>query len=1495
MEVARDLSAPGMLNQVVPIKLSNSNYAVWQRLVRNFIASQRRLHHIEGTTPPPSRRIARVQVQQDGSSLEELQVNPEYEKWQADDMQVITWIHATLSEEILPQVLDMASAYELWQALKDSYMMHTNAKSMQLKRNLMTLKQGDKLISVYYNEVKNLYDQLALIGDNVSAKDRVIYFIQGLRDEYLPLVDSMSFMQSLPSFEAILPSFLQHEQNLIQRGAKFLEFSKGEQVLVAGYDASRSRGNGRFRGGGRGRSGRGRYSGSPCQICSKDNHSARYCYDRYKPDSANSTSSKLFPHQTAGVACMTTDTKAEHSQEIQALEAQVGRTVINDGKAKDELWVLDSGAGNHICANQGKFIDPAPYQGSAYVTTGDGKRHPITHTGSVQIHTSKGKIVLKHVFLVPTFKYNLISVSQLSRDLLAELTFTTSRVFLKDLLSKTIFAEGEQRGGLYFLEGVDGVHPIRRFLPLPSAGLQDSHAPPVLPHSAIALVTPRVWHDRLGHCAMKVIDKLCTHGLIQSLNKNDFSHHCSSCELSKHSKSPFSVSISSSSRPLELIHTDLWGPAPNASLSHRRYYAIFVDDYSRYSWIYFLSHKSDFHKIFVSFHKMVENLIGHRVTTLRSDGGGEFMSKILQDYMQEHGIIHQRSCPYTPEQNGVAERKHRHVRETGMAMMIHAKVPLYLWTEAFHTAVYLINRLPTQTLDGDSPHLRLFGNQPSYGHMRTFGCIAFVHNFDTHKTKFSPRAVVCIFIGYDDNCKGYRCFDPSSRRVYVSRHVTFHEENLGFKSHETQHVRDPKPDDYAVWIRQDRTSIDSTHEIQDERITRAEGSGRDLYDEEVHDVQETVEVHKSTERFAPEQPATHSDNASRPNPTPITYFRHFPARNKQVTQTGTAIEQEREGATSVEVQPEIHPRRSTRTRYPVERFASYGHFTSDHKAFFGKAQQENEPLSYLVAIKDGRWVDAMNEEIQAMHTNHSWDIVPRPHNKNVVSCKWVYKIKYRSDGSVERFKARLVARGFTQQHGIDYEETFSPVVKITTVRIVLHIALNYDWPLYQLDVKNAFLHGELKEEVFMEQPQGYAIGNPKENVCKLNKSIYGLKQASRTWFEKFYKVVKQCGFSQADGDSSVFICKDSTGIIIILLYVDDIIVTGSNKSRIRDIKILLQAEFQMKDLGKLQYFLGIEVDRDVHSITLSQRKYAIDLLSKANMLDCKPVSTPLATSKEVYQDDEPFSQPMEYRMLAGGLQYLTLTRPDITFAVNLICQFMHEPRRCHMEALKRILRYVKGTLHHGIQLHRMQTEMGVSTIMAYSDADWAGNPNTRRSTTGFCVFFGPSLIAWRSKKQRTVARSSAEAEYRSLASVTAEVIWIRKIVTAILGAQATGASSIYCDNKSTLAMAMNPVFHDRTKHVEIDHHFIREKLQSSQIELRFVGSAEQLADCFTKALDKRRHKELWFKLITGSPVPSLRGAVEDIEDNHQINPQIQSTPDPSQALTDFYLNRELMD
>ncbi|KAH9723455.1 retrovirus-related pol polyprotein from transposon RE1 [Citrus sinensis] len=451
------------------------------------------------------------------------------------------------------------------------------------------------------------------------------------------------------------------------------------------------------------------------------------------------------------------------------------------------------------------------------------------------------------------------------------------------------------------------------------------------------------------------------------------------------------------------------------------------------------------------------------------------------------------------------------------------------------------------------------------------------------------------------------------------------------------------------------------------------------------------------------------------------------------------------------------------------------------------ATQYLAPLNTKAALVDTKWKLAMQDEYNTWQQNGTWTLVPADTATKPVGNKWVFLVKYNPDGNISKYKARLVAKGFHQTYGVDFFETFSPVVKPCTVHIVLSLAVMHCWPIRQLDVNNAFLNGMLTEDVFMPQPEGFINSQFPNHICRLHKALYGLKQAPRAWYDKLKGSLVQWGFRSSKSDTSLFFKHTGSDVLIILVYVDDILITGSSNVYITEVISQLSSEFAVKDLGDFNYFFGVEVTPSAEGLHLSQTKYVGDILRKAHMLGSKGCNTPISVGEKLQKDKGcTFENSSLYRSIIGSLQYLTLTRPDIAFTVNILSQFLAVPTTLHWQACKRVLRYLQSTTHFGLQFFKS----GSPSLTADSDADWGSDLDDRRSVGGYCVYLGSNLVSWSSKKQNIVSRSSAESEYRALALATSEVLWITYLLKELKVSLQKPLVLLY-DNSSAEALASN--------------------------------------------------------------------------------------------------------
>jgi len=823
----------------------------------------------------------------------------------------------------------------------------------------------------YIMKVKATADSLVAIREPVFDQDQVMNLLGGLGSDYNAVVTAINIRDDKISIEAVHSMLLAFEHHLEQQ-------SSIEQIstMTANYASSSSnRGGGRTYTGsrsqhytpnfsnyrGRSRGGRfrqiGRYNSNnsekpQCQLCGKFGHTAQACYHRFgisyqSPQSSGNSS--LIPSNQTSIPAM----------------------VASSNTVADDTWYLDSDASHHLTQNGDNLTESSPYNGKDKITIGNGKHLSISNTSSTCLFSNSHAFQLKKVFHVPFISANIISVAKFCSDNNALIEFWSNSFFVKDLHTKKVLARGRLENGLYRF-------PVLKNKKLAYVGV---HKPSAFHSYNCRPVDNKVvlWHHRLGHVTSEIVTKVLQKCNI-SCGKNKATV-CSSCQLAKSRRLPTHLSSSRASKPLELVHTDIWGPASVKATSGAKYFILFLDDYSRYTWFYPLHTKDQALSTFKQFKLQVENQFDTKIKCIQSDNGGEF--KCFMTFLQQSGILHRFSCPYNSAQNGRVERKHRHVVETGLALLAHASLPMPFWQYAFQTATFLINRMPSQVLTHASPYFTLFHKEPDYRFLKVFGCLCypFIRPYNNHKLQY--RSVQCTFLGYSFNHKGYLCLDSVTGRVYITSHVVFDEHKFPLAK-----------------------SSPSTNAI-------------------------------SNEVFPPA-----IITASIPSPT-CSYDHPAPPSStlpdiSTSSHSTSGFELTPDSSNDSSILPELFHTTPPSSSFPVPCMTTrlMRGITKKKSIFDLSAVKVSEPTTLKQALIDPHWTHAMDLEMAALHHNKTWDLVQQPSDVNVIGCKWVYKLKHKADGSIDRYNARLVAKGYNQTHGLDYFKTFSPVVKTATIRKV---------------------------------------------------------------------------------------------------------------------------------------------------------------------------------------------------------------------------------------------------------------------------------------------------------------------------------------------------------------------------------------------------------------------------------------------------------------------------
>ncbi|GJT12061.1 putative ribonuclease H-like domain-containing protein [Tanacetum coccineum] len=1076
-------------------------------------------------------------------------------------------------------------------------------------------------------------------------------------------------------------------------------------------------------------------------------------------------------------------------------------------------------------------------------------------------------------------KFNLFSVSQMC-DKKNSVLFTETECLVlspdfKLLDESQVLLKVPRQNNMYSFDLKNVV---------PSGGLTCLFAKATIDES-------NLWHRRLGHINFKTMNKLVRGNLVRGLPSKLFEndHTCVACQKGKQHKASCKTKlVSSISQPLQMLHMDLFGPTFVRSINHKIYCLVVTDDYSRFSWVFFLATKDETSGILKTFITGIENQINHKVKIIRCDNGTEFKNNDMNQFCGMKGIKREFSVARTPQQNGVAERKNRTLIEAARTMLADSLLPTTFWAEAVNTACYVQNRVLVTKPHNKTPYELLLGRPPSISFMRPFGCPVTILNTLDPLGKFDGKADEGFLVGYSINNKAFRVFNTRTRKVEENLHINFLENKPNVAGSGPEWLFDidslTKSMNYEPVTVGNQTNGDvgketnvnagqagqekaSDHEYillplmlsnsplssssqstdnkdadevpgkgDDDLSERNEGyanntnrvstvsaagQGFDNGDDQERIDSSTQDVNTAGPSIntVSENINTGSSNINTASPIP-----NDPSM-QSLEATGifddAYDDREEVGAeadlNNLETTMNVSSIPTTRIHkdHPIEQIIGDLHSApltrrmsqqnleelglvsyikkqrrTNHKDYqnclFACFLSQIEPKKVIQALTDPSWIEAMQEELLQFKLQKVWTLVDLPKGKRAIGTKWVYRNKKDERGIIVRNKARLVAQGYTQEEGIDYDEVFAPVARIEAIRLFLAYASFMGLIVYQMDVKSAFLYGTIEEEVYVCQPPGFEDPQFPDKVYKVEKALYGLHQAPRAWYETLSTYLLENGYRRGTIDKTLFIKKDR----------DD------------------AQEIQMSSMGELTFFLRLKVQQKEDGIFISQDKYVAGILKKFDFTTVKAASTPIETNKALNKDEEAEDVDVHlYRSMIGSLMYLTASRPDIMFVVCACARFQVTPKTSHLHAVKRIFRYLKGQPKLGLWYPRDSP----FDLEAFSDSDYARASLDRKSITGGCQFLSKRLISWQCKKQTIVANSTTEAEYVAAANCVGCVFMDSYNQKGFDYGFNFMNTKIHIDNESTICIVKNLVFHSKTKHIEIRHHFIRDSYEKKLV------------------------------------------------------------------------------
>lgn len=985
------------------------------------------------------------------------------------------------------------------------------------------------------------------------------------------------------------------------------------------------------------------------------------------------------------------------------------------------------------------------------------------------------EIELNNALFVPGLRRNLISVAKLT----GEGWTVVAKGSEMEIRQENVRVRTRERQGLY---------ELRAYATRQTADCLNAV-------SGEAMADLQTFHEAVAHRDKAMVRKLLAR---LDIPFRDDQNECFPCLRAKKTRASYRRRPMGVTESVEhTVYTDLCGPI-ESSRGGSRYFMVLTEGASRFRRVYFLKQKSEVPELIQRYVTWYRNQRGRDIRTLHADNGTEFINQLVVNTLEQIGAQLVTSCPYTPQQNAVAERTNRFVTELARTSLLASGLPRYLWSESVNYAVQTLNFITMDDHTGKSAYEIFYQSKPNLKLLRKFGDTCFVLDRNANRHKFASKASPAHMVGYADGVDGYRLWFPQTRTLRTSRDVQFTRTSPFSGISQSKESPTPESDDGE----ESPVGGSSTPEPTAEREKTLSGL-------------DELSLQPSPS-FA-DEPATADSADDRP-------------------ETRTEDRQDNEHKTD--------EKRKLRDRHKMKRPHRYEANLTGPEC---RKIENEDPTTYEEVLRSPErdlWLAAIRDELQTIERQAVWSVlVELPRGRRAISTRWVFTKKRAPNGEVTRHRARLVARGCAQR-GIDFSEIYSPVARLETVRLILAISASQRFTLRQLDVKCAFFYGLVDEELYITLPAG--VPGDAGKPARLHKALYGLRQAPLSFNRRLRSELEKMGYNQSLADPCLFYklgrstSKNQRYKVeaILAVYVDDAILATDSPATANRELTAIAGVFEIK-AGPLEFFLGLHVNTaEDGTITINQKRYIADTLARFDMQNCRPAPTP-SESVEL-QDEERPTEPSKYpfRELVGCLLWLTMgSRPDLAFSVGYLSRHLDRSTEVHWKQGLRVLRYLAGTAELSIRY----TPTGGESPEVYSDADWAGCVKTRKSISSHIILVNGGAVSWASTQQKIVALSSAESEYTAATEAAKSAVWITKIYNEILYPI---TPKIYVDNQSAIRLCNSNAFHRRTKHFDVKSKFIKDLVEKKQIELAYIPTEEQRADIGTKSLTRVTFQKL---------------------------------------------------
>ena len=1387
------------------------------------------------------------------------------QRWTADKIAVNQIFGATIPDLVFSQIKSSYEPKDVWEKLKALFEGKSRSMMVDLGKKFQNTRCGeDDDVRTHLEKLADLRERLSSIGRTIGDTEYISVILGSLPPSFDSAIDSLANSyeasdKDLTPTAVIRMALNEQEKRRLRKNktktpdeAFTAEERKSKRKNVECYNCHKM---GHYKsecwskGGGREGQGPRRPRRSED---SKDK-------DKGTKDSAN-VATERSPGDESWAAMVDTVDAPDEGKSYDTLSALMDSAALTSVRPEVELY--DSGASRHMSPFSHRFtnlhsIPPRP------ITAANSRVFYATGAGDLKIDVPNGAsstpITLKDTLYAPDMGLTVVSISRIAAAGYS-VAFEGQSCKIKSKGGKIVGDIPASPNGLYKVE-----HTL-----VAAAAAEPADILTV--------------HRRLGHISADTIRSLVRTNAVTGLHLIDSSSPspltCDSCDYAKATRKPIRKETAT---PLatsfgDEVHTDVWGPSSTPSLGGRKYYITFTDDHTRFTRLQLLRTKDEALQAYKTFAAWASTQHGAKIKRLRSDRGGEYTGNEFTAFLQSQGTERRLTTHDTPQHNGVAESLNRRLLERVRAVLHHSQLPKNLWGEAVNFIVWLKNRTTTRALGKTTPYEQLYGSKPDLGGVPEWGQRVWVHQ--DSGSKLDGRATEARWVGFDsDSTHAHRVYWPGKNSVSVERNIKFAPATATITLSSPTPMPTISPTPTAVPAPQPLTmttqqaaatlptpptsviipaptpsiitptTTPNPHTSSLKTILQTPASATDSGEEEMPDDDEEPTTPKKAPAPLPMKttaPQAPKKKTPVPAPAPPQPTRKSARLAKSSPQTGPqqAGSVRVSGGASNRLSQWFHPDWNETSHLADDE--DYVFLTEYDPLIIAAAQDaSDDPKSLNEAESRPDWVlwkAAMDKEIGTLEDAGTWSTVPRPANKNIIGSKWVFRLKRKADGTIDKYKAWLVARGFTQIFGVDYFDTYSPVAKMASVRTILAMAARFDWDIESFDFNGAYLNGTLDddEELYMHEPPGYE-SQGEHKVKRLHKSLYGLKQAGRKWYDTLTHTLTDLGFCASSADPGVFLAKLEGHLLVLAIHVDDCILTGSSPELISQYKSKLNDCYALTDLGPIHWLLGIKVtrNRSARTISLSQTSYIDSIISRFGLSDAKSYSTPMVPGIIYSRNDCP-SDPTEidrmkktpYREAIGSLMYASVaTRPDITYAVSALSRFLDNPGSIHWEAAKRVLRYLSGTrdftLTYGEERH---------DLTGYTDADGASHEH-RHAISGYAFLIDGGAISWQSRKQEIVTLSTAEAEYVATTHAAKEAIWLRRLIFELFTIPPS-PTTLYCDNQAAIKLAIEDNYHARTKHIDIRFHFIRQTITDSTLTLIYCPTDDMTADILTKSLPK---------------------------------------------------------